>query len=196
MRVTSSLWLWFRRPKLSLISSCLYSFCSSCYSLQKELAPGTWVILIIISLFSLRKSLAGRGCEENQKNSCTRLELRRLDKDSTRELGAFHSLKLSKKSRRSQESRKDQEHRTALALNKILSKAKKPATTVAKKAIKRLENVKADKPKKAKIPSKGRAVKPEADKPKAEKSKVAQSKQAVHKKKQTRCSTVIRTSGK
>uniref|UniRef100_A0A8B9TDP6 Uncharacterized protein n=1 Tax=Anas platyrhynchos TaxID=8839 RepID=A0A8B9TDP6_ANAPL len=123
--------------------------------------------------------------EENQKNSCTRLELRRLDKDSTRELGAFHSLKLSKKSRRSQESRKDQEHRTALALNKILSKAKKPATTVAKKAIKRLENVKADKPKKAKIPSKGRAVKPEADKPKAEKSKVAQSKQAVHKKKQT-----------
>lgn len=62
MRVTSSLWLWFRRPKLSLISSCLYSFCSSCYSLQKELAPGTWAILIIISLFSLRKSFAGRGC--------------------------------------------------------------------------------------------------------------------------------------
>lgn len=57
----------------------------------------------------LQKGTGWSSTEENQKNSCTRLELRRLDKDSTRELGAFHSLKLSKKSRRSQESRKDQE---------------------------------------------------------------------------------------
>jgi len=49
-------------------------------------------------------------------------------------------------------------------------------------AIKRLGNMKADKPKKAKIPSKGKTVKIEAAKCKAKKRTVALVKRAVHEK--------------